>query len=57
MQSFLLLVSKGIGMVVETDDVEALREDLYQDYIINWELSSTGNCLWPAILRCAAVDC
>ena len=44
MQSFLLLVSKGIGMVVEIDDVEALREDLYQDYMINSELSSlAGN--------------
>ena len=49
MQSFLLLVSKGIGLVVEIDDVEALREDLYQDYIFNSELSSlVGNLA----LRC-----
>ena len=44
MQSSLMLFSKGIGMVVEIDDVEVLREDLYQDYIINSELSSlAGN--------------
>ena len=49
MQRFLLLVSKGIGMVVEIDDVEALREDLYQDYMINSELSSLAGNLG---LRC-----
>ena len=49
MQSFLLLVSKGIGMVVEIDDVEALRADLYQDYIINSELLSLAGNL---ALRC-----
>jgi len=49
MQSVCLLVSKGIGMVVEIDDVEALREDLYQDYIINSELSTLAGNL---ALRC-----
>ena len=29
-----MLFSKGIGMVVEIEHVEVLREDLYQDYII-----------------------
>ena len=44
MQSFSMFVSKGIGRAVEINDVEALREDLYQDYIINPELSSlAGN--------------
>jgi len=42
MQSFLMLFSKGIGMVVEIDDVEALREDLYQDYILNSEIVIFG---------------
>ena len=36
-------------MVVEIDDVEALREDLHQDYIINSELSSLAGNL---ALRC-----
>ena len=49
MQSFSMLFSKGISMVVEIDDVEALREDLYQDYIINSELSSLAGKL---ALRC-----
>ena len=48
-ESFLLLVSKGIGIVVEIDDLEALREDLYQDYMINSELSSLAGNL---ALRC-----
>ena len=48
-QSFLMLFSKGIGMVVEIDDVEVLREDLYQDYIINSKLSSLAVNL---ALRC-----
>ena len=37
--SFLLLVSKGLGMVVKVDDVEKLQQDLKNDYIINQELS------------------
>jgi len=49
MQSFLMLFSKGIGMVIEIDDVEARQEDLYQDYIINSELSSLAGNL---ALRC-----
>ena len=44
-----MLFSKGIGMVVEIEDVEVLREDLYQDYIINLELSSLAGNL---ALRC-----
>ena len=38
--SFLMLVSKGLGMVVKIDDVEMLQQDLKNDYIINHELSS-----------------
>ena len=38
--SFLMLVSKGLGLVVKIDDVEKLHQDLKNDYIINHELSS-----------------
>ena len=38
--SFLMLVSKGLGLVVKIDDVEKLQQDLKNDYIINHELSS-----------------
>ena len=47
--SFLLLVSKGLGMVVKVDDVEKLQQDLKNDYIINQELSSLAGGL---ALRC-----
>ena len=38
--SFLMLISKGLGLVVKIDDVEKLQQDLKNDYIINQELSS-----------------
>ena len=38
--SILMLVSKGLGMVVKIDDVKKLQQDLKNDYIINHELSS-----------------
>ena len=47
--SFLLLVSKDLGMVVKVDDVEKLQQDLKNDYIINQELSSLAGGL---ALRC-----
>ena len=37
--SFLMLFSKGLGLVVKID-VEKLQQDLKNDYIINHELSS-----------------
>ena len=43
--SFLMLVSKGLGMVVKIDDVEKLQQDLKNDYIINHELSSLQEAL------------
>ena len=50
---FLMLVSKGLGMVVKIDDVEKLQQDLKNDYIINHELSSLagGHCskLWTLV--------
>ena len=47
--SFLLLVSKGLGLVVKVDDVEKLQQDLKNDYIINQELSSLAGGI---ALRC-----
>ena len=36
--SFIMLYSKGVGMVVSIDDVKALQEELNMDYIITQEL-------------------
>ena len=47
--SFLMLVSKGVGMAVSIDDVKELQEELKNDYIINSELSSFAGSL---ALRC-----
>ena len=38
--AFLMLISKGLGMVVNVDDIEKLQQDLKNDYIINHKLSS-----------------
>ena len=43
--SFIILYSKGIGMVVSIDDVKALQKELNQDYIINQELSTLAGGL------------
>ena len=47
--SFLLLASKGLGLVVKVDDVEKLQQELKNDYIINQELSSLAGGI---ALRC-----
>ena len=47
--SFLMLFSKGLGMVVKINDVEKLQQDLKNDYIINPELSSLAGGM---ALRC-----
>ena len=47
--SFLMLFSKGMGLVVKIDDVEKLQQDLKNDYIINYELSSLAG---GVALRC-----
>ena len=47
--SFLMLFSKGLGMVVKVDDIEKLQQDLKNDYIINHELSSLAG---GVALRC-----
>ena len=38
--AFLMLFSKGMGMVVKIDDIEKLQQDLKNDYIINHQLST-----------------
>ena len=43
--NFIMLYSKGIGMVVSIDDVKKLQEELNNDYIINQELSSLAGGL------------
>ena len=40
--SFLMFISKGLGLVVKIDDVDKLQQDLKNDYIINHELSLAG---------------
>ena len=43
--SFIMLYSKGVGMVVSIDDVKALQKELNQDFIINQELSTLAGGL------------
>ena len=59
--SFLMLVSKGLGMVVKIDDVEKLQQDLKNDYTINHELSSLSGGIalscgrWLALANAALI--
>ena len=43
--SFIMLYSKSVGMVVSIDDVKALQEELNMDYIITQELSTLAGGL------------
>ena len=43
--SFIMLYSKGVGMVVSIDDVKELQKELNQEYIINQELSTLAGGL------------
>ena len=47
--STLMLLTKGVGLVVSIDDVKELQKELKNDYIINQELSSLAGGL---ALRC-----
>ena len=47
--SVLMLLTKGVGLVVSIDDVKELQKELKNDYIINQELSSLAGGL---ALRC-----
>ena len=47
--AFLMLFSKGLGMVVKVDDIEKMQQDLKNDYIINHELASLAGGI---ALRC-----
>ena len=59
--SFLMLVSKGLGLVVKIDDVEKLQQDLKNDYIINHELTSLAGGIalscgrWLALANAALI--
>ena len=59
--SFLMFVSKGVGMVVSIDDVKELQKELKNDYIINSELSSFAGSLalrcgtWLAVANAALI--
>ena len=59
--SFLMLVSKGLGLVVKIDDVKKLQQDLKNDYIINHELSSLAGGValscgrWLALANAALI--
>ena len=59
--SFLMFISKGLGMVVKIDDVEKLQQDLKNDYIINHELSSLAGGValscgrWLALANAALI--
>ena len=59
--SFLMLASKGLGLMVKVDDVEKLQQDLKNDYIINQELSSLAGGLalrcgrWLALANAAVI--
>ena len=59
--SFLLLASKGLGLVVKVDDVEKLQQKLKNDYIINQELSYLAGGLalqcgrWLALANAALI--
>ena len=43
--SFIMLFTKGVGIVVSIDDVKELQKELKYDYIINQELSSLAGGL------------
>ena len=59
--SFLMLFSKGLGMVVKVDDIEKLQQDLKNDYIINHQLSSLAGGValscgrWLALANAALI--
>ena len=59
--SFLMLISKGLGLVVKIDNVDKLQQDLKNDYIINHELSSLAGGIalscgrWLALANAALI--
>ena len=50
MESFLMLATKAVGMVLPIKNVEALQKELQSDYIIAKELSALAGSL---ALRCS----
>ena len=59
--SALMLLTKGVGIVVSIDDVNELQKELKNDYIINQELSTLAGGLalrcgrWLAIANAALI--
>ena len=59
--AFLMLFSKGLGMVVKVDDIEKLQQDLKNDYIINHQLSTLAGGValscgrWLALANAALI--
>ena len=59
--AFLMLFSRGLGMVVKVDDVEKLQQDLKKDYIINHQLSTLAGGValscgrWLALANAALI--
>ena len=59
--SLLMLLSKGLGMVVKVDDIEKLQQDLKNDYIINHQLSTLAGGValscgrWLALANAALI--
>ena len=59
--SFLMLVSKDVGMVVSIVDVKELQKELKNDYIINSKLASFAGSLtlrcgtWLAVANAALI--
>ena len=53
--SALMLLTKGVGMVVQVDDVKELQKELRNDYIINQGLSTLAGCLALRFVRFLAL--
>ena len=59
--SALILLTKGVGLVVSIDDVKEWQKELKNDYIINQELSALDGCLalwcgrWLALANAALI--
>ena len=53
--SFMMLVSKGVGMLVSIDDVKELQKEVKNDYVINQQLSSIAGGLYLRSGRLLAV--
>ena len=51
--SFIMLYSKGVGMVVSIDDVKKFQEELNNDFIINHETAKVIH--WKVLTKLTAI--